>query len=102
VPANGATLRTGITVGFDGGRPAISIGGYTSPTSASPTPVNLNSRSITRGTWRGVNQLYTFAIPASALRTGTNTLSISVLSGSSGTTYLSPSFVFDAIALDPA
>jgi rhamnogalacturonan endolyase len=64
--------------------------------------VNLNSRSITRGTWRGVNQTYTFAIPASALHTGTNTLSISVLSGSTGTGFLSPAFAFDAIALDPA
>lgn len=102
VPANGARLRIGITVGFDSGRPAISIGGFTSPTSDSPASVNLNSRSVTRGTWRGVNQLYTFAIPASALHTGTNTLSISVLSGSSGTTFLSPAFVFDAIALDSA
>jgi rhamnogalacturonan endolyase len=49
-----------------------------------------------------VNQTYTFAIPASALHTGTNTLSISVLSGSTGTGFLSPAFAFDAIALDPA
>ncbi|MGF7235190.1 MAG: rhamnogalacturonan lyase B N-terminal domain-containing protein [Frankia sp.] len=102
VPAAGARLRIGITIGFAGGRPAASIGGYTSPTSASPPSVNLNSRGVTRGTWRGVNQLHTFTIPASALHTGTNTLSITALSGSSGTTFLSPSFVFDAIALDPA
>jgi len=102
VPANGVRARIGITVGFDSGRPAISIGGFSSPTSESPPSANLNSRSVTRGTWRGVNQLYTFPIPASALHTGTNTLSISVLSGSTGTTFLSPAFVFDAIALDGA
>lgn len=102
VPRNGAKLRIGITVGFAGGRPAISVGGYTSPASDSPPSMDLHSRSVTRGTWRGVNQLYTFTIPASALRAGTNTVSISVLSGSTGTTYLSPAFVFDAIALDPA
>ena len=102
VPAAGATLRIGITIGFAGGRPAISIGGWSSPTSSSPISTDLNSRSITRGTWRGPNQLYTFTIPASALHTGTNTLSVTVLSGSSGTTYLSPSFVFDALSLDPA
>lgn len=102
VPSRGATLRIGITVGFDSGRPAVSIGGWNSPSSASPPSVNLNSRSITRGTWRGVNQTYTFSIPASALHTGTNTLAISVLSGSTGTTYLSPAFAFDAIALDAA
>lgn len=101
VPAGGAKLRIGITIGFAGGRPAISIGGYTS-TSASPPSTDLNSRSITRGTWRGPNQLYTFTIPATALHTGTNTLSISVLSGSSGTGYLSPAYALDAIALDPA
>jgi rhamnogalacturonan endolyase len=102
VPSHGATLRIGISVGFGSGRPAVSIGGWSSPASDSPPSVNLNSRSITRGTWRGVNQTYTFAIPASALHTGINTLSISVLSGSTGTGFLSPAFAFDAIALDPA
>jgi rhamnogalacturonan endolyase len=102
VPANGARLRIGITIGFAGGRPAISIGGYSSPSSASPPSTDLNSRSITRGTWRGPNQMYTFTIPASALHAGTNTLTINDISGSSGTTYLSPAFVFDALALDPA
>jgi rhamnogalacturonan endolyase len=102
VPSNGARLRIGITAGYAGGRPQISIGGYTSPTSASPAPVDLNSRNMTRGTWRGVNQTYTFTIPASALHTGTNTVSLTVISGSSGTGYLSPSFVFDALSLDPA
>jgi rhamnogalacturonan endolyase len=102
VPAGGAVLRIGITIGFAGGRPAISIGGYNSPSSASPPSTNLNSRSITRGTWRGPNQTYTFAVPPSALHTGTNTLTINDISGSSGTGFLSPAFVFDAIALDPA
>ncbi|HKS99447.1 MAG TPA: rhamnogalacturonan lyase B N-terminal domain-containing protein [Rugosimonospora sp.] len=102
VPANGARLRIGITIGFAGGRPAISIGGFTSPSSASPPSTDLNSRSITRGTWRGPNQLYTFTIPASALHTGTNTLTVNDISGSSGTTFLSPAFVFDALSLDPA
>jgi rhamnogalacturonan endolyase len=102
VPAGGARLRIGTTVAFAGGRPAVSIGGWSSPSSDSPVPVDLNSRSITRGTWRGVNHTYTFTIPASALHTGTNSLSITVISGSGGTTFLSPSFVFDALALDPA
>jgi rhamnogalacturonan endolyase len=102
VPAAGVRLRIATTGGFAGGRPAVSIGSYTSPTSASPAPVNLDSRGVTRGTWRGVNVTYTFTIPASALKTGTNTLSISTLSGSSGDTFLSPNFVFDGLALDPA
>jgi len=49
-----------------------------------------------------VNTTYTFTIPASALKAGANTASISVLSGSTGATFLSPNFVFDAVALDPA
>ncbi|MEV0896507.1 rhamnogalacturonan lyase B N-terminal domain-containing protein [Actinoplanes sp. NPDC049802] len=102
VPANGVRLRIATTSSFAGGRPAVAIGGYTSPASASPAPVNLNSRNVTRGTWRGVNTTYTYTIPASALKTGANTLSISVVSGSSGETFLSPNFIFDALALDPA
>ncbi|GAA4596774.1 rhamnogalacturonan endolyase [Actinoplanes octamycinicus] len=102
VPAGGVRLRIGTTSSFAGGRPAVSIGGYSSPSAASPAPANLDSRNVTRGTWRGVNTTYTFTIPASALRTGGNTLSISTISGSSGATFLSPNFIFDALALDPA
>jgi rhamnogalacturonan endolyase len=102
VPSGGVRLRIATTGGFAGGRPAVAVGGFTSPASASPAPADLNSRGVTRGTWRGVNRTYTFTIPASALKAGTNTLSVSVLSGSSGATFLSPNFVFDAIALDPA
>jgi rhamnogalacturonan endolyase len=102
VPAAGAQLRIATTLAFAGGRPAVTIGGWTSPSSASPAPTNLNSRGVTRGTWRGINTTYTFTIPASALKTGTNSLAVSTISGSSGTTYLSPNFVFDALALSPA
>jgi len=65
-------------------------------------PVDLNSRGVTRGTWRGVNATYTFTVPAGALKVGANTLSISVQGGSSGETFPSPNFIFDAIAIDPA
>jgi rhamnogalacturonan endolyase len=97
---DGATLRIVTTASCGGGRPAISIGGLRSPASDSPAPTDLNSRIVTRGTWRGINHTYTFAIPASALRTGTNSLTISVISGSSGTGFLSPNVIFDALALD--
>ncbi|WP_436524308.1 rhamnogalacturonan lyase B N-terminal domain-containing protein [Actinoplanes sp. HUAS TT8] len=102
VPANGVKLRIGTTSSFAGGRPAVTIGSYSSPASASPAPTNLDSRNVTRGTWRGINTTYTFTIPAGALKTGTNTFSISTISGSSGATFLSPNFIFDALALDPA
>jgi rhamnogalacturonan endolyase len=102
VPAGGVKVRIATTGSFAGGRPALAIGGFTSPASASPAPTNLNSRGVTRGTWRGINTTYTFTVPASALKAGTNTLSVSTLSGSSGDTFLSPNFIFDAIAVDPA
>jgi len=102
VPANGARLRIGSTLAFAGGRPAVTVGNWTSPSSASPAPVDLNSRGVTRGTWRGDNTTYTFAIPANALKAGPTTVIINVISGSSGTGFLSPNFVVDALALDPA
>ncbi|AEV85714.1 rhamnogalacturonase B [Actinoplanes sp. SE50] len=102
VPAKGVRLRVATTLNFAGGRPAVAIGSYRSPVSASPAPRDLKSRGVTRGTWRGVNTTYVFDIPAAALKEGANTLSLSVVSGSTGTTFLSPNFVFDALALDPA
>ena len=54
---------------------------------------------VTRGTWRGLNQLYDFAIPSGVLVAGTNTISINVISGSSGDGFLSPNFVYDSVEL---
>ncbi|HST83764.1 MAG TPA: rhamnogalacturonan lyase B N-terminal domain-containing protein [Kineosporiaceae bacterium] len=102
VPTAGAELRIATTLAFAGGRPSVTIGGWSSPASASPAPKDLDSRGVTRGTWRGINTTYTFTIPASALKTGSNSLAISTISGSSGTTFLSPNWVFDALALTPA
>src|SRR5205823_9756691 len=64
---------------------------------------DLNSRGITRGTWRGDNQLYTFNIPSSAFRAGTNTIDLPLISGSyvAGQTWLSPNVAYDAIDLVP-
>ena len=102
VPTNGARLRIGSTLAFAGGRPAVTVGTWSSPSGASPAPLDLNSRGVTRGTWRGNNTTYTFTIPASVLTVGTNTVTINVISGSSGAGYLSPNFVVDAVSLDPA
>ncbi len=100
------TLRIGITLGFAGGRNQVIVNSGQSYawTSAFPSAsIDLNSRGITRGTWRGDNQLYTYNIPSSALRAGTNTIDLPVISGSyvSGQTWLSPNVVYDAIDLIP-
>jgi rhamnogalacturonan endolyase len=102
----GLTFRVGITLGFEGARPKITVNGGQSYawTSGNPTASrDLNSRGVTRGTWRGDNQLYTFSIPSTAFRAGTNTIDMGMISGSyvSGQTWLSPNVVFDAIDLVP-
>jgi rhamnogalacturonan endolyase len=89
------TIRIGITAAYAGGRPMITVNGWTSSIpSASSQP---SSRSLTIGTYRGNNTMYTYAVPASAFVAGTNTLTINVVSGSSGTGFLSPGYSYDAL-----
>jgi rhamnogalacturonan endolyase len=98
------TLRIGITDAFAGGRPQIAVntGQPYHWNSALPSPSSQpNSRSITRGTYRGNNTTFTYNIPRSALVAGTNTIDISVNSGTTGTSFLSPAIVYDAIDLRP-
>lgn len=91
------TVRIGITAAYAGGRPQISVNGWTS---AAPSPsTQPSSRSLTIGTYRGNNTLYTYAVPASAFVVGTNTMVITVISGSSGTGYLSPGYGYDCVDL---
>ncbi|KAJ7899239.1 polysaccharide lyase family 4 protein [Mycena olivaceomarginata] len=91
------------TLAFAGGCPVVSVGSFI-PLS----PNDPDSRGVTRRTWRGErefqylltrrqNILYTYAIPAGAIVVGTNTITISVASGSSGATFLSPNIIFDAL-----
>jgi len=92
------TVRIGISAATAGGRPVITVNSFTAP---NPSPsTQPSSRSLTIGTYRGNNALYTFAVPASAFVTGTNTLVIRVISGSSGTGFLSPGYGYDAVELD--
>jgi rhamnogalacturonan endolyase len=92
------TLRIGITAAIAGGRPSVRVNSFSA---ANPGPSSQpSSRSLTIGTYRGNNALFTYSIPASAFVTGTNTLVIHVISGSSGTGFLSPGYSYDAIELD--
>jgi rhamnogalacturonan endolyase len=98
------TLRIGVTDAYAGGRPQITVNaGYSySWRSTLPPPSNQpNSRSITRGTYRGNNVTFIYNIPTSALVAGTNTIDINVNSGSGGTGFLSPAIVYDAIDFLP-
>lgn len=91
-----ATLRVGTTLSFAGGRPSVAVNEYTQSFDA---PSNINSRGVTRGAYRGFGDVYDVTIPAGTLVAGANTITIDVISGSSGDTYLSPNFVFDAVEL---
>jgi len=89
------TVRIGITTAFAGGRPAIQINNWSSPLpAASAQP---DSRGMTIGTYRGNNTRYTYAVPASALVVGLNTMTIRTVSGSGGDAFLSPGFAYDAL-----
>ena len=95
------SLRIGITCSYPkgGARPQITVNGFTSAVPATSTQPD--SRSITIGTYRGNNVLYTYAIPASALVVGTNTMTITPASGSTDIgTWLSASWAYDAVELD--
>ncbi|KAF7352088.1 Polysaccharide lyase family 4 protein [Mycena venus] len=94
------TLKIATTLAFAGGRPVITVNSnFTSAIPAVPT--RPDSRGVTRGVYRGNNIEYTYAIPAGVLFTGStvNVITVSVASGSSGDTFLSPNIVFDAVAL---
>ena len=92
------TVRIGISAAYAGGRPQITINGWTS---TAPSPSSQpDSRSLTIGTYRGNNTLYTYAVPASAFVTGTNTMTITVISGFSALSdWLSPAISYDCVEL---
>ena len=59
----------------------------------------MDSRSLTIGTYRGNNATYTFKVPAKALKEGENRLHIHVVSGQSGGDFLGPGYAFDCVDL---
>ena len=93
------TVKIGITSAYTGGRPVIQIGSFTSAAPAASTQPD--SRSVTIGTYRGNNTMYTYNVPASAFVAGANTMTITVASGSADLgTWLSANWAYDAVDLD--
>jgi rhamnogalacturonan endolyase len=93
------TLRAGITVAYSGGRPKAQVNGWISANPAASTQPK--TRTLTVGTYRGNNTMYTFNIPASELVVGENVLTLTAISGTAGTAFLSPGYAWDAIDLIP-
>ncbi|KAH7337790.1 Rhamnogalacturonase B, N-terminal-domain-containing protein [Rhizoctonia solani] len=91
------TLRIRTTSSFAGGRPTITVNSWSSSSPAAPTKID--SRGVTRGTWRGYNLVYEYSIPSGTLIAGSNTITITVISGSSGDAFLSPNVVYDSVEL---
>ncbi|WP_198117273.1 rhamnogalacturonan lyase B N-terminal domain-containing protein [Massilia rhizosphaerae] len=93
------TLRVGITDAYAGGRPKPQVNGWV-PANP-PASTQPKTRSLTVGTYRGNNTMYTFDIPASELVVGQNVLTLTAISGSSGVRFLSPGYSYDALDLIP-
>ncbi|KXT08156.1 hypothetical protein AC579_252 [Pseudocercospora musae] len=91
-----ATLRIRTTLAFASGRPSVKIGSWSDSAAA---PTKIDSRGVTRGAYRGNGEAYEFEIPGGTLVSGSNTLEIGVISGSSGDEFLSPNFILDCIEL---
>ncbi|WP_371581170.1 rhamnogalacturonan lyase B N-terminal domain-containing protein [Streptomyces sp. NBC_01314] len=94
------TLRIGVTDAFAGGRPRVSINDWVSPIPAAPKQPS--TRSLTTGSYRGNNHTFTYSVPVSAWKSNTsqyNVLRLDIVSGSSGTAFLSPGTSFDCVDL---
>lgn len=89
------TIRIGITTATAGGRPQITVNGWTS--SAPAASNQPSSRTLTVGSYRGNNKMFTYNVPASAFVAGTNTLTINVASGSGGSGFTGPGYAYDAL-----
>jgi rhamnogalacturonan endolyase len=96
---NGLTVRVGTTADYSRARPQVIVNNWTSAIPPAPSQPTTQTRNLTVGSYRGFNRFYTFAVPASELVVGTNTLSINAVSGNTGTGFLSPGYAFDAVDL---
>ncbi|KAI1098730.1 polysaccharide lyase family 4 protein [Jackrogersella minutella] len=90
------TLRVGTTLSFKGGRPSAAIGSWAGKDPGAPKLID--SRGVTRGAYRGYGEVYTWTVPASALKNGENTLTLGVY-GSGDQDYLSANYIVDAMEL---
>jgi rhamnogalacturonan endolyase len=93
------TLRIGVTIAQSSGRNSITVNDDYTP--STPASVAVKTRGVTRGVTLGNYKLYEYAIPAAHLVTGTNTIALTIASGSTDPDedFLHASVVFDALEL---
>jgi rhamnogalacturonan endolyase len=100
--AAGATVRIGITEAYINGRPTITVNDWASALPSATTQAS--TRSLTVGTYRGNNVKLTFAVPQTAWVQSTTEwqrLTITVITGSTGSGFLSGGISIDAVDLLP-
>ncbi|MFE2418058.1 rhamnogalacturonan lyase B N-terminal domain-containing protein [Streptomyces hokutonensis] len=94
------TLRVGVTTAYINARPQVTVNDWVSTV---PTPpAQPSTRDLTTGSYRGNNHTFVFNVPSSAWSSDTtkyNVLKINVVSGSTGSAFLSPGTSFDCIDL---
>jgi rhamnogalacturonan endolyase len=96
------TLRIGVTTAFLNGRPQVTVNDWVSAIPSPPTQPS--TRSLTNGSYRGNNHTFTYVVPASAWKTDPsqyNVLKLNIVSGSTGTGFLSPGTAIDCVDLLP-
>jgi rhamnogalacturonan endolyase len=94
------TLRVGVTDAYINGRPRVTVNDWASAIPSAPTQPS--TRSLTTGSYRGNNHTFTFNVPSSVWKTDTsqyNVLKLNVVSGSTGSAFLSPGTSFDCLDL---
>lgn len=91
-------IRLGITEAYINGRPTIKVNDWSATT---PSATNqAKTRSLTTGTYRGNNVKLEFTVPSSAFKQSTSEwqiMTISIVTGSTGSGYLSGGVSFDSI-----
>ncbi|KAI1429657.1 polysaccharide lyase family 4 protein [Xylaria sp. FL1777] len=92
-----ATLRIATTLSFSGSRPQAKVNSWSGP--SPPAPTKIDSRGVTRGAYRGYGEVYDVNIPSGTLVAGSNTITISSISGSSSSGFLNPNLIFDCVEL---
>ncbi|MEV6513083.1 rhamnogalacturonan lyase B N-terminal domain-containing protein [Streptomyces sp. NPDC051642] len=94
------TLRVGVTTAYINARPQVTVNDWVSSIPTPPTQPS--TRDLTTGSYRGNNHTFVFNVPSSAWSsdaTQYNVLKINVVSGSTGSGFLSPGTSFDCIDL---